>query len=145
MDNCRYGKGGHYPNGRPLRKNSTAIGTLIASLPQKTLETPRVVIDDFRKRSQAWFNEWLDERDMLLHACVLHLDEAQPHIHGWFTPNLDLIEKGEWPLGLVTFLKRDVLQKLQKDFFENVGQLRRKKLKLNCCSFVTVLSYKYKQ
>ena len=38
MEQCRYGVGEAYPNGRPLRKNAVAIGALIASLPQNTLE-----------------------------------------------------------------------------------------------------------
>lgn len=122
MGQCRYGGSERYPNGRPLRKNAVAIGTLIASLPQKTSETPRAVIDDFRDRCIDWFNKWLEERDMLLHACVLHLDEEYPHIHGWFTPSLELIEQGEWPLGKVTFPQRAVLQKMQVDFFEKVGR-----------------------
>lgn len=122
MDTCRFARSEYHPNGRKMRTDSVAIGTLIASLPQKTLETDRSVIDDFRERSQAWFKAWLEERDMLQHTCILHLDEAHPHIHIWFTPNLELIEKGEWPLGLTTFPKRNVLQKLQKDFFEDVGQ-----------------------
>lgn len=122
MSQCRFGGSDRYPNGRPLRKNSVAIGTLIASLPQRTLETPRDVISNFRELSQEWFNQWLSERDMLLHACVLHLDEEYPHIHGWFTPSLELIEQGDWPLGKVTFPQRAVLQKMQVDFFDTVGQ-----------------------
>lgn len=105
-----------------MRKNSVALGTLVASLPQTTQEASKGVIYDFRERSQAWFEQWLNERDMLLHACVLHLDEKYPHIHGWFTPNLELIEKGEWPLGKTTFPQRAVLQKMQVDFFDSVGQ-----------------------
>ena len=122
MEQCRYGGSERYPNGRPLRKNAVAIGTMIASLPQKTSETPRATIDDFRDRCIDWFHTWLEERDMLLHAFILHLDEEYPHIHAWFTPNLELIERGEWTLGHVTFPKRHVLKKLQVDFFENVGQ-----------------------
>lgn len=122
MDQCRFGGSERYPNGRPMRKNSVALGTLVASLPQTTQEASKDAIYDFRERSQAWFEQWLNERDMLLHACVLHLDEKYPHIHGWFTPNLELIEKGEWPLGKTTFPQRAVLQKLQVGFFEAVGQ-----------------------
>ncbi|GLR63742.1 hypothetical protein [Marinospirillum insulare] len=122
MEQCRYGRGGHYPEGRPLRSNSVALGTLVASLPQRTEDAPQDLIYDFRERSHAWFNQWLEERQMLLHASILHLDEAYPHVHAWFTPNLELIEQGEWPLGQVTFPKKGVLHNLQLDFFEQVGQ-----------------------
>lgn len=122
MSRCRYGQGGHYPKGRPLRKNAVALGTFITSLPQRSEDVSQDLIYDFRERSHAWFNQWLEERQMLLHTSILHLDEAYPHVHAWFTPNLDLIEQGKWPLGEVTFPQRAVLKKLQVDFFEEVGQ-----------------------
>lgn len=122
MSRCRYGQGGHYPKGRPLRKNAVALGTFITSLPQRSEDVSQDLIYGFRERSHAWFNQWLEERQMLLHTSILHLDEAYPHVHAWFTPNLDLIEQGKWPLGEVTFPQRAVLKKLQVDFFEEVGQ-----------------------
>lgn len=122
MVQCRYGSSERYPKGRPMRKNAVALGTLITSLPQRTVETPQEVVSKFRELSQSWLKGWLEERDMLLHTCILHLDEEYPHIHIWFTPSLELIEKGQWPLGQTTFPQRAVLRDLQVRFFENVGQ-----------------------
>ncbi|MBE0508173.1 MAG: plasmid recombination protein, partial [Marinospirillum sp.] len=122
MDGCRYGQSDRFPTGRPLRKNAVALGTLVASLPQMTKDVSKDMVMDFRQRSQNWFNQWLEERSMLLHASILHLDEEHPHVHGWFTPSLELIERGEWPLGKITFPHRSVLRSMQTDFFEAVGR-----------------------
>lgn len=122
MDQCRYGQSDRYPNGRPLRKNAVALGAFVASLPTRTVDTPEEVISNFAADTSAWMREYLEDRQMMLHYTVVHLDEEHPHVHGWFTPNTDLIEKGDWPLGQVVYPQRQAIKDMQLDFFETVGQ-----------------------
>lgn len=107
---------------RKVRKDATAIGTVIASLPTETKDTPLEKIKQFRNECIDWFKEYLGKAGMRLNYCVLHLDEKYPHLHLWFTPGRDMLSRREWAMSSVTNPSIRVKQNLRQDFYREVGR-----------------------
>lgn len=107
---------------RKVRKDATAIGTVIASLPTETKDTSLEKIRQFRNECIDWLQVYLKKAGMRLNYCVLHLDENYPHLHLWFTPGREMLARREWAMSYVTNPSVIVKQNFRQDFYRDVGR-----------------------
>ncbi|MDN3554700.1 hypothetical protein [Halomonas maura] len=106
---------------RKIRSDAPALGTVIASLPSLTKDTPRETIDRFRKECADWFQDYLGKVGMRLNYCVLYLDKKYPHLHLWFTPGKEMLANKEWKMSVVTNPSLPVKENMRRGFFRDVG------------------------
>lgn len=113
------------PNGkvieRKIRSDAPALGTVIASLPSLTKDTPQETIDRFREECTDWFKDYLGKLGMRLNYCVLHLDEKYPHLHLWFTPGKEMISRKDWKMSVVTNPSLPAKENMRRGFFRDIG------------------------
>lgn len=106
---------------RKIRRDAPALGTVIASLPSETKDTPRETISRFRQECIDWFKDYLEKVGMRLNYCVLHLDEKYPHLHLWFTPGREMLSRREWKMGKVTNPSLPEKENMRRSFFREIG------------------------
>jgi len=106
---------------RKIRSDAPALGTVIASLPSETKDTPRETISRFRQECIDWFKDYLEKVGMRLNYCVLHLDEKYPHLHLWFTPGREMLSRREWKMGKVTNPSLPEKENMRRSFFREIG------------------------
>lgn len=107
---------------RKIRSDAPALGTIIASLPSPTKDTPRSTIDRFREECSEWFSDYLEKLGMRLNYCVLHLDEKYPHLHLWFTPGKEMLSRKEWKMSVVTNPSLPAKENMRRGFFRDIGR-----------------------
>ncbi|MBY5943050.1 plasmid recombination protein [Halomonas sp. DP5N14-9] len=106
---------------RKIRSDAPALGTVIASLPSETKDTPREIISRFRQECIDWFKGYLENAGM--HLKLLHPPPGRKitHLHLWFTPGRETLSRREWKMGKVTNPSLPEKENMRRSFFREIG------------------------